>query len=154
MKGFHFFCRGLSFGGLLATSAVILIASANSALSADAIVTVNPNDAALQWVECGEPFPKGCEFTGLFGDPEKTPIGSFVRSPAGYRFVNHSHPSDEHIVVIKGRLTGGLMGGAESLTPTGGYIKFPANLPHWGKCEEACILYMVYDKAPYGVKAH
>jgi quercetin dioxygenase-like cupin family protein len=130
------------------------LASTYPAFAADSVVTANAEDASAKWTECGDPWPKGCEYIGLWGDAEKSPIGSYVRAPKGYIFLNHSHPSTEHILVLKGVVKGGVVGGPEISTLPGMYIGYPANAPHWARCEEACLMYIVYDKAPYGVKFH
>ena len=137
-------------GGLM----IGMLVAAVAALGADGPATRDPDDPAAQWTECGEPWAKGCEFLGLWGDPEKTPIGSYVRAPKGYAFLKHSHGSTEHIVVLRGRVTSAVEGGKEVVSLPGMYVEFESGVPHWARCEEACLMYNTYDKPPCSVKFH
>lgn len=139
---------------LLTAFGLGVLCAGTPTLAADAVQVRDADDPSAQWTECGDPWPKGCEFLGLWGDPEKTPIGSYVRAPKGYEFIKHSHPSTEHILVIKGVVKSGIVGGPEAVAQPGQYIAFGPDVPHWARCDQACLMYIVYDKPPYGVKFH
>src|SRR5436190_4765514 len=88
---------------LSATASVALLGRpAFPASAADSPAIIQPE--ALTWA----PFtalPPGTQIAVLQGDPSKA--GPFVvrlKLPAGYEIMTHSHPTDEVITVVSGKL--------------------------------------------------
>ena len=141
MRGIgHAFVRLLLLGALV---------PALTASSADSVVALAPDEAALKWFECGG-FPKGCEGALVWGDFEKSTSGFYVRAPKGYVFPRHSHTSPERILVLRGRMVGVAGDGSEMMVTPGMYWGFAGKAVHWARCEDACLMYITYD-TPFDV---
>jgi hypothetical protein len=124
-----------------------------TAASADNVVALAPDEAAVKWIECAPGFPKGCEAAVVWGDWEKGPNGWYVRAPKGYTFPRHTHTAPERIIVLRGRMLGAVEGGGEMMVTPGTYWGFAGKAIHWARCEDACLLYIHYD-APFDVAFH
>lgn len=120
-----------------------------TASGAEDVVTLAPDEGALKWFECGG-FPKGCEGAWVWGDSEKAQSGFYVRAPKGYVFPRHIHTSTERILVLRGRMSGSVDGGAETIVTPGMYWGFAGKAVHWARCEDACLMYITYDQ-PFDV---
>ena len=123
----------------------------NASFANDPSVTQMPDDAAVQWAPCGGVWPeKGCEAALAWGDWEKGTSSFWVRAPEGHKFVRHSHPTPERILLVRGHMVGGVDGGKEIRVLPGTYWGVDANVVHWARCEDACLMYITYD-LPYGL---
>jgi quercetin dioxygenase-like cupin family protein len=138
----------------LRTAAFFAICAASSGMATTVVAQVpttpppaNPaqgmNVAApadsIKWGPAPAVFPPGAQVAVLQGDPQAA--GQIftvrLRMPDGYIIPAHSHPTDEHVTVIRGTLLIG-MGDrfAESaLKPlnAGGFISAPAGMNHFVK---------------------
>lgn len=96
-------------------------------------------------------LPTGAQIAVLAGDPAK-PVSYTIRLrfPANYAIPAHSHPTDEHVVVVSGALTFGMgdrlvNGSADNKTlPSGGFALMPAHRNHYvytGDQETTIVLY-------------
>ena len=122
------------------------LAPALTASSADNVVALAPDDAAVKWVECGGgAWPKGCEAALAWGDYEKGSSAFYVRAPKGYLFPRHSHTSAERILVLRGRISGAVDGEGEMMVTPGMYWGFQGKAVHWARCEDSCLMYITYD---------
>jgi ChrR Cupin-like domain len=62
-----------------------------------------------QWGPAPPMLPAGAQIAVLAGDPTKpVPYTLRLKFPANYTIPPHSHPTDEHVVVISGALTFGM----------------------------------------------
>jgi quercetin dioxygenase-like cupin family protein len=92
--------------------------------------------ALLKWVDAPESLPRGGKIAMIVGDLGKTgPFTGRLTMPGGYRILPHTHPTDENITVLSGKLR--VAGGAvwddkalNELTP-GSYANLPAGRPHY-----------------------
>ena len=76
------------------------------------------NLSDVKWVDAPPFLPPGAKMAILHGNPgEKAPFGIRAKLPAGYKIPAHSHPTDEHVVVVSGTL---YMGTGDKLDPKGG----------------------------------
>ena len=124
---------------------------ASASFAADISVTQKPDEAAIPWAHCGGAWPeKGCEAALAWGDWEKGTSGFWVRAPKGHKFVRHAHPTPERILMVRGQIVGGVDGGKEIRVAPGTYWGLDANVVHWARCEDACLMYITYD-SPYGL---
>lgn len=125
---------------------LVALPFAGSAAGADAVLAQAPDEGAVKWVECGGAWPeKGCEAALVWGDWEKGASGWWVRAPKGYTFVRHSHTAPERILLVRGRVVGGVDGGREAMVTPGMYWGFAGKAVHWARCEDACLMYITYD---------
>src|SRR6478735_818505 len=90
--------------------------------------------AEAQWGPAPPMLPPGAQIAVLSGDPGKSvPYTVKLKFPANYAIPAHSHPTDEHVVVVAGALTFGM---GDKLTKTagnktlgvGGFALMPANM--------------------------
>lgn len=107
-----------------------------------------PSEAA--WGTAPPMLPPGAQIAVLSGDPTKpVPYAVRLKFPANYAIPAHSHPTDEHVVIVSGALTFG-MGDAlakhaagNKTLGAGGYALMPANMNHFAYAmgETTIVLY-------------
>jgi quercetin dioxygenase-like cupin family protein len=104
-----------------------------------------------QWGPAPPLLPAGAQIAVLTGDPTKSvPYTVRLKFPAHYSIPAHSHPTDEHVVVVSGAVTFG-MGKrlvkdvpANKTLPPGGFALMPARMNHFaytGDEEATIVLY-------------
>jgi quercetin dioxygenase-like cupin family protein len=112
--------------------------------------------ADVKWGPAPPALPAGAQAAVLDGNPAAS--GLFVlrvKFPDGYQVPPHSHPTDEHLVIVSGTLMAGLgdtVKAAEmhALT-TGGYAKMPAGTNHYVRAKGETIV-QVSGIGPFEVK--
>ncbi|HUF19208.1 MAG TPA: DUF4437 domain-containing protein [Burkholderiales bacterium] len=104
-----------------------------------------PDDAATQWQIC-EGEPPGCEFAVIWLDKDSGALGAYVRAPKSYFFRRASHTATERVIVLRGRITAGVDDGGDGMLTPGMYWNIPGSLVHWMRCEDACLMYIEFDK--------
>jgi quercetin dioxygenase-like cupin family protein len=133
------------------TAAAILTGAAYAVVRADqAHVIQAPKDA--QWGPAPPFLPPGAQIAMLAGDPTK-PVSFAVRLkfPANYAIPAHSHPTDEHVVVVSGAVSFGMgdkltKTASNTTLPVGGFALMPAGMNHFaytGAQEATIVLYGV-----------
>jgi len=97
------------------------------------------SDDGLKWGPAPAIFPRGAQFAVVQGDPGAA--GQIftvrLRFPNGYIIPPHTHPTDEHVTVLKGTFLVGLgenfkREGMITLRD-GGFITAPANHAHFAQ---------------------
>lgn len=94
----------------------------------------------LQWGPAPPVFPAGAEMAVLQGNPGTAGLFTVrLRLPSGYKIAPHTHPTDEHVTVIKGTFLVG-MGASVDRTSmltlhAGGFATALANHPHYAVTE-------------------
>jgi quercetin dioxygenase-like cupin family protein len=109
-------------------------------------VLADPKEA--NWGPAPPMLPSGAQMAILSGDPTKpAPYVVRLKFPANYAIPAHTHPTDEHVVVVSGAVTWGmgnkLMKGAASARtlPVGGFALMPADVPHFAyTMEESTVV--------------
>lgn len=130
----------------------IVCLGVGAAAAAEATVTQSPDDGAVKWFECGGAWPqKGCEASLVWGDWEHGTSGWWVRAPKGYMFARHSHSTPERILLVRGVMVGSVDGGQEVTVRPGMYWDFGANIIHWARCVDNCLMYITYD-SPFDLR--
>jgi anti-sigma factor ChrR (cupin superfamily) len=77
------------------------------------------NEQDAKWVDAPKFLPPGAKIAVLEGNPnEKGPFTIRVKLTASYKIPAHSHPSDEHVVVLSGAL---YMGTGAKLDSSGSF---------------------------------
>jgi quercetin dioxygenase-like cupin family protein len=112
-----------------------------------------------QWGPAPPLLPPGAQIAVLAGDPTKSvPYAVRLKFPANYAIPAHSHPTDEHVVVVTGALTFGM---GEKLTKgapanktlaTGGFALMPANMNHFAYTAGEETTIVLYGQGPVEFK--
>jgi quercetin dioxygenase-like cupin family protein len=140
--------------------------AAFSTLAAVALVTAisaaqgttgpgDTTDAGLHWGPAPAVFPPGAEIAVLEGDPTSTALFTVrLRFPNGYRIPPHTHPTDEHVTVIRGTF---LVGMGETFDPNamqalgaGGFVTAPANHAHYAAARGQTVV-QVHAIGPFAL---
>lgn len=120
-------------------------------------VIQTPGEA--HWGPAPPMLPAGAQIAVLAGDPTKTvPYTIRLKFPVNYAIPAHSHPSDEHVVVVSGALTFGMgdkliRGAATNKTlSTGGFALMPANMNHFAYTTTKETTIILYGQGPVEFK--
>jgi hypothetical protein len=104
-------------------------------LMAGSAVQAKSNHSSLKWMAGPPSLPSGAQMAVVSGNPGKK--GRFtieLKMPADYAVPPHSHPTNEVVKVISGKLHYGmsdkLMAGAKTLT-AGHPVTMRAKMHHW-----------------------
>jgi quercetin dioxygenase-like cupin family protein len=111
----------------------------------------------VQWGPAPPFLATGAQIAVLAGDPTKAvPYTVKLKFPANYAIAPHSHPTDEHVVVIAGTLNFGM---GEKATTTGnkalgvgGFALMPANMNHFAYTTAAETTIVLYGQGPVEFK--
>jgi len=111
-------------------------------------VHVMENVGAAKWGPAPPLLPPGAQIAVLAGDPTKAvPYTIRLKFPANYDIPAHSHPTDEHVVVVSGELFMGMGTRLDKKAGlglgVGGFALMPANANHFAytKGETTIVLY-------------
>src|SRR5262245_20471672 len=140
------------------TAAAILSGGASLVLAqAHPHVIQTPAEAA--WGPAPPLLPAGAQIAVLSGDPTKAvPYTVRLRFPANYAIPAHSHPTDEHVVIVTGALTFGMgnklvKGAATNKTlNAGGFALMPANMNHFAYTAAQETTIVLYGQGPVEFK--
>nr|HKB05972.1 cupin domain-containing protein [Gemmataceae bacterium] len=113
-------------------------------------VLINPED--VKWVDAPPILPPGAKIAVQRGNPaEKDLVTVRLKLPANYKVPAHSHPTDEHVLVLSGTL---YMGLGDKLDPEagkpvkpGGFMVAPAKVNHFAYTKEETVI-VVYANGP------
>jgi quercetin dioxygenase-like cupin family protein len=118
-------------------------------------VIQTPQEA--QWGPAPPMLPPGAQIAVLAGNPtQAVPYTVRLKFPAHYAIPAHSHPTDEHVVVVSGALTFGMgdsltKGAANKTLATGGFALMPANMNHFAYTEQETTI-VLYGQGPVDFK--
>jgi quercetin dioxygenase-like cupin family protein len=111
----------------------------------------------MRWGPAPDAFPAGAQLCLLHGDPA-APGEMFsvrLRASERYVFAPHSHPHDEHITVISGRLALGngptLDRGSVTILEPGGYAFLPRDQFHYGWPAADDTVFQVEAVGPFAI---
>jgi mannose-6-phosphate isomerase-like protein (cupin superfamily) len=119
-------------------------------------VLQTPKEA--QWGPAPPMLPPGASIAVLAGDPTKpAPYTVRLKFPANYAIPAHSHPTDEHVVVVSGALTFGMgekltKGAGTTTLGAGGFALMPANMNHFAYTTAAESTIVLYGQGPVEFK--
>ena len=128
-------------------TALMFALFATSAASAQPPAHVMANPGTATWGPAPPMLPPGAQIAVLAGDPTSAPYSVRLKFPANYDIPAHSHPTDEHVVVVSGEL---FMGMGTKLDRNaglglngGGLALMPAHANHFAytKDETTIVLY-------------
>ncbi|HEY1861585.1 MAG TPA: cupin domain-containing protein [Gemmataceae bacterium] len=110
------------------------------------------NEQDVKWVDAPKFLPPGAKIAVVEGNPaEKAPFTIRLKLPANYKIPAHSHPGDEHVVVLSGSLymgTGDKLDMEKSTAlKVGGFGLMPAKMNHFAYTKDATTI-LVYGTGP------
>jgi quercetin dioxygenase-like cupin family protein len=99
----------------------------------------------MRWQPGPAALPPGARMSILSGDPAAAgPFAMRIRIPAGYRIPPHTHPADENVTVLSGRLHIGQGARFDPASATelsaGSYMLMPPGTQHFAFTEEPTII--------------
>jgi quercetin dioxygenase-like cupin family protein len=133
-------------------SVILLVTFAAVAASAQAS-TSHAGPPAVKWGPAPAVFPAGAQMAVMQGNPGSNGLFTVrLRFPNGYRVAPHTHPTDEHITVISGRLGVGMGKTVDAkqmmtLAP-GEFATAPANAPHYAQARGTTVV-QVHAMGPF-----
>jgi quercetin dioxygenase-like cupin family protein len=141
------------------TAAVILSSGSCAVINAQSQSHVIQTPSEAQWGPAPPMLPAGAQIAVLAGDPTKpVPYTIRLKFPANYAIPAHSHPSDEHVVVVSGALTFGMgdklaRGAATNKAlSAGGFALMPANMNHFAYTTNKETTIVLYGQGPVEFK--
>jgi quercetin dioxygenase-like cupin family protein len=137
---------------------IALIAVSHSVPFAQTSTHVLQTLAEAQWGPAPPLLPAGAQIAVLAGDPTKSaPYTLRLKFPAHYAIPAHSHPTDEHVVIVSGSLTFGMgdkltsVTGNKTLT-AGGFALMPAHMNHFAYTADQETTIILYGQGPVEFK--
>ena len=132
---------------LIATIVTLVVSFAQD----QQVVRVTPE--AVQWVK--DTDGSGVERATISGDPNKPGLYVIrVKFPPGTMSLNHFHPEDRHVVVLKGTW---YTGTGDEFAPDktiplkpGSYMKHPAGLHHFDGAKDEEVILQIVGIGPTG----
>ena len=106
------------------------------ALCAAALIATNAEAKSLKWMDGPPSLPSGVKMAVVSGDPGKKGMFAIqLKMPADYAVPPHSHPTNEIVKVVSGKLHYGMsdkldMAKAKTLT-VGHTATMKAKMNHW-----------------------
>jgi quercetin dioxygenase-like cupin family protein len=112
--------------------------------------------AETQWSEAPPMLPPGAKIAVLSGNPMGDSLFTIrLKLPVNYKIPAHSHPKDEHITVLAGRLSVGMGDRLDSKAGkalgVGGFAMMPANMNHFAYNTEETII-LLHGQGPIEFK--
>ena len=111
-----------------------------------------------QWGPAPPMLPAGAQIAVLAGDPTRSvPYAVRLKFPANYAIPAHSHPTDEHVVVVTGSFTIGMgdklrKGAASNKTlGPGGFALAPQDMNHFAYTTQETTI-VLYGQGPVEFK--
>jgi quercetin dioxygenase-like cupin family protein len=136
---------GLRLGTLAAT---LLLTAMQAMPAAQTSTHVMENLATAKWGPAPPMLPPGAQIAVLAGNPTQPgPYTVRLKFPANYEIPAHSHPTDEHVVVVSGEFFSGMgdkMNKKAALRlGVGGFALMPAHGNHFAytRVETTIMLY-------------
>ena len=110
-----------------------------------AVRSVAAQAPTITWGPAPAIFPAGARMAVLEGDPGKAAMFTVrLEMPDGYKIAAHTHPTDEHLTIIKGTLLLGMgdrVDAAQATAlPTGAFSSATANMHHFAVAKGQTIV--------------
>jgi quercetin dioxygenase-like cupin family protein len=134
------------------TGTVVLTALLASSVALGQHDHIVQNESDVKWGDAPPFLPPGAKFAKVYGNPmEKEQYAVRMKLPAGYKVPAHSHPGDEHLVVLSGALYMGLGDKIDTEkgmpVKAGGIAMVPAKKTHFAYTKEETT-FIVYGVGP------
>jgi quercetin dioxygenase-like cupin family protein len=140
-------------------AATLLFVGPCAAIQAQSHSHVIQTPGEAQWGPAPSLLPAGAQIAVLAGDPTKpVPYTIRLKFPANYAIPAHSHPTDEHVVVVSGALTFGMGeklirgAGTNKTLGAGGFALMPAHMNHFAYTATKETTIVLYGQGPVEFK--
>jgi hypothetical protein len=140
-------------------AAALLGSGSCTAIHAQSQSHVIQTPGEAHWGPAPPMLPAGAQIALLAGDPTKpVPYTIRLKFPANYAILAHSHPTDEHVVVVSGALTFGMgdklirKSATNKTLSTGGFALMPANMNHFAYTTASETTIVLYGQGPVEFK--
>jgi quercetin dioxygenase-like cupin family protein len=149
--------KAVVLGAIAAVVASAARAGDSSAATAGAGQHAVKNAKELKWGPPPAGLPPGAEATVVQGDPsaEGKPFTVRLRMPKGYTIAPHSHPTDENVTVLSGRL---LVGEGDRIDKrhakalsAGGFAAIPKEHHHYAVANASGTVVQVHAIGPFAI---
>ena len=143
---------------IFTTFACVAAAGSLAAVRAQTHAHVVQTPKEVQWGPAPPLVTPGAQIAVLAGDPGKAaPYTIRLKFPANYAIPAHSHPTDEHVVVVAGALTFGMgdkltKGAGNKTLGVGGFALMPADMNHFAYTKAAETTIVLYGQGPVEFK--
>jgi len=134
---------------VLACAALALTACRHNA------ATEESSSPEFTWGPAPAVFPAGAQMAVIQGNPgSNQPFTVRLRFPDGYRIAPHTHPTDEHVTVLRGTILVGMgeKTDANSMQALGigGFVTAPANHAHYAQARGETVV-QVHAIGPFAL---
>lgn len=118
------------------------------ALAQEGSLTWTADDPQLEWGNCPEFMPEGCEIAVLQGDPTQSNTDIFFKMTPNTTIPAHWHTSAERMVLVSGKMHVDYEGHEPVVLQPGTYAYGPPELPHEAQCAEGddCVLFIAFEE--------
>lgn len=111
-------------------------------------VAINIINGDLEWGDCPDIIPSGCNVTIIHGDPTKPNADAVFKFQPGTDIPEHWHNSAERMILVQGEMTVTYEDEKTKTLKAGHYAYGPSKKPHTAKCtgSEPCLLFVGFEK--------
>ena len=99
-------------------------------------------------------FPPGdgpdcLQFVLENGDLKTGPTTAIMKATPKCIVPPHYHTAEEQLIIVKGEVSTGMEGMADTVLGPGGFAMMPSKAPHWFTCtaKEECLMFVTFDRA-------
>jgi quercetin dioxygenase-like cupin family protein len=99
-------------------------------------------------------FPAGdgpdcLQFVLENGDLKTGPTTAIMKAAPKCVVPPHYHTAEEQLIIVKGEVSTGMEGMADTVLGPGGFAMMPSKAPHWFTCtaKEECLMFVTFDRA-------
>jgi quercetin dioxygenase-like cupin family protein len=82
------------------------------------------------------------------GDPDSGPSAFLLKAAANCVVAPHYHTAEEQLIVVRGEVSTGMHGMAETVLGAGGFAMMPSKQTHWFTCtsKDGCLMFATFDR--------
>jgi quercetin dioxygenase-like cupin family protein len=98
-------------------------------------------------------FPPGegpdcLQFVLENGDLKTGPTTAIMRAAPKCVVPPHYHTAEEQLIIVRGNVSTGMEGMADTVLGPGGFAMMPSKQPHWFTCtaQEECLMFVTFDR--------
>jgi len=99
-------------------------------------------------------FPPGdgpdcLQFVLENGDLKTGPTTAIMKATPKCVVPPHYHTAEEQLIIVKGNVSTGMEGMADTVLGPGGFAMMPSKAPHWFTCtaKAECLMFVTFDRA-------
>jgi quercetin dioxygenase-like cupin family protein len=83
------------------------------------------------------------------GDMNTGPSTAIMKAAPKCVVPAHYHTAEEQLIIVKGNVSTGMEGMADTVLGPGGFAMMPSKAPHWFTCtaKEECLMFVTFDRA-------